>query len=70
MDDSANSLLHGDPRQNLLEAAKLVEDAAYEMATSQSSRLVSELIVIAADLDRIASSMAHHHGKRDGAARG
>lgn len=69
MNDSASSLNAGDPRQNLLEAAKLVEDAAYDLATSHSSRLVSELIVIAADLDRIASVIARNESKQDQVAK-
>lgn len=65
MNDSASSPSSGDPRQNLLEAAKLVENAAYDLATTHSSRMVSELIVIAADLDRIANA-----AMRNGAAKG
>lgn len=58
MNDSAKSLPTDDPRQRLLEAAKLVEDAAYDLASSHSSRLVSELIVIAAEMDRIAKAIS------------
>lgn len=58
MNDSAKSLPTCDPRERLLEAAKLVEDAAYDLASSHSSALVSELIVIAAEMDRIAKAIA------------
>ena len=54
MSDTAERLKQSDPRENLLAAARLVEDTAFEIALSQSSKRVSELIVIAADLERLA----------------
>ena len=54
MSNSARDQLTGGPRQDLLRAAKMVETTAYEIALSRPSTIVSELIVIAAQLDRLA----------------
>lgn len=43
-----------EPRKELKEAARLVESAAYEIANEKPSAVVSELIVLAAEIERIA----------------
>ncbi|QFT57399.1 hypothetical protein FIU94_01070 [Sulfitobacter sp. THAF37] len=70
MKNSPSELAQADARAKLVEAAKLVEDAAYDLATSHSSRLVSELIVIAADLDRISSGIVRNEVNQDASAKG
>ncbi len=50
-------------------SAKSVEDAAYELAGTISSELISDMIVIASDLERLANLVdrqliAQKHGKK------
>lgn len=54
MSTTADRRYRNEPRKELKEAARLVEVTAYELATDQPSAVVSELIVIAAEIDRLA----------------
>lgn len=48
------SVMTQDSSGQLRLAAKAVEDAAFELATSQPTEVISQLIIIAADLERLA----------------
>jgi hypothetical protein len=54
MSDTARCLKKCEPRQGLLKASQRVENTAFDIALTHPSKMVSELIVIAADLERLA----------------
>lgn len=54
MSDTVSGRGQSAPRQELLDAARLVETTAFDIAITHPSTRVSELIVIAAKLEHLA----------------
>jgi hypothetical protein len=47
------------PHENLRVAARLVENAAFDLAGDHPSPLISQLILISADLERLSARVEH-----------